>query len=284
MLTVNSIAGLREQIHVWRLSGDTIAFVPTMGNLHAGHVHLVKEARRQADRVVVSIFVNPLQFGPGEDFAAYPRTRDEDAGRLRAAGADLLFMPEASAMYPLDATAMSVVEVPGLSDDLCGRFRPGHFRGVATVVLKLFNQVQPDIAVFGEKDYQQLVIIRRMVNDLDLPVRILSVPTVRETNGLAMSSRNAYLTEAERVKAALLHAELELALKELSQGRRDFSTMEIEHATALESAGFQVDYFAIRRQQDLRQPDAHELQLVILVAARLGRARLIDNLKVSLAA
>ncbi len=284
MRTVNSIAGLRAQIHVWRLSGDTSAFVPTMGNLHAGHVHLVKEARRQADRVVVSIFVNPLQFGPGEDFAAYPRTRDEDAGRLRAAGADLLFMPEASAMYPLDATAMSVVEVPGLSDDLCGRFRPGHFRGVATVVLKLFNQVQPDIAVFGEKDYQQLVIIRRMVNDLDLPVRILSVPTVRETNGLAMSSRNAYLTGAERVKAALLHAELELALKALSQGRRDFSTMEIEHATALESAGFQVDYFAIRRQQDLRQPDAHELQLVILVAARLGRARLIDNLKASLAA
>jgi len=283
MLTVNSIAGLREQIHVWRLSGDTIAFVPTMGNLHAGHVHLVKEARRQADRVVVSIFVNPLQFGPGEDFAAYPRTRDEDAGRLRAAGADLLFMPEASAMYPLDATAMSVVEVPGLSDDLCGRFRPGHFRGVATVVLKLFNQVQPDMAVFGEKDYQQLVIIRRMVNDLDLPVRILSVPTVRETNGLAMSSRNAYLTGAERVKAALLHAELELALKALSQGRRDFSTMEIEHAAALESAGFQVDYFAIRRQQDLRQPDIHDRQLVILVAARLGRARLIDNLKVSLA-
>jgi pantoate--beta-alanine ligase len=283
MLTVNSIVGLREQIHVWRLSGDTIAFVPTMGNLHAGHVHLVKEARRQADRVVVSIFVNPLQFGPGEDFAAYPRTRDEDAGRLRAAGADLLFMPEASAMYPLDATAMSVVEVPGLSDDLCGRFRPGHFRGVATVVLKLFNQVQPDMAVFGEKDYQQLVIIRRMVNDLDLPVRILSVPTVRETNGLAMSSRNAYLTEAERVKAALLHAELELALKALSQGRRDFSTMEIEHAAALESAGFQVDYFAIRRQQDLRQPDIHDRQLVILVAARLGRARLIDNLKVSLA-
>jgi pantoate--beta-alanine ligase len=254
-----------------------------MGNRHAGHVHIVKEARRQADRVVVSIFVNPLQFGPGEDFAAYPRTRDEDAGRLRAAGADLLFMPEASAMYPLDATAMSVVEVPGLSDDLCGRFRPGHFRGVATVVLKLFNQVQPDMAVFGEKDYQQLVIIRRMVNDLDLPVRILSVPTVRETNGLAMSSRNAYLTEAERVKAALLHAELELALKALSQGRRDFSTMEIEHAAALESAGFQVDYLAIRRQQDLRQPDIHDRQLVILVAARLGRARLIDNLKVSLA-
>lgn len=260
-----------------------MAFVPTMGNLHAGHIRLVEEARRQADRVVVSIFVNPSQFGPGEDFAAYPRTPDEDAGRLRDAGADLLYLPEAAAIYPLDPAVMSYVEVPGLSGDLCGKFRPGHFRGVATVVLKLLNQVRPDSAVFGEKDYQQLMVIRRMVSDLDLPVSILGVPTVREADGLAMSSRNAYLSAAERMKAALLYTELERAGGELRQGRRDFVPMATEHAAALDSAGFQVDYFAIRRQQDLRQPDVHDRQLVILVAARLGRARLIDNLKVALA-
>lgn len=260
-----------------------MALVPTMGNLHAGHIRLVEEARRKADHVVASVFVNPSQFGPGEDFGAYPRTPEEDAGRLRDAGADLLYMPEAPVMYPLGPAAMTSVEVPGFSGDLCGKFRPGHFRGVATVVLKLLNQAQPDLAVFGEKDYQQLMLIRRMVNDLDLPVTILGVPTVREANGLAMSSRNAYLSAAERIKAALLYAELEHAECELRQGRRDFVTMETEHAAALGSTGFQVDYFAIRRQQDLRQPGVHDRQLVILVAARLGRARLIDNLKLALA-
>lgn len=283
MQTVTTIADLRERLHRWRVAGETIAFVPTMGNLHAGHVRLVETARQHADRVVVSIFVNPSQFGPGEDFAAYPRTPDEDAARLREGGADLLYRPEVAAMYPEDPAAMSFVEVPGLSGDLCGTFRPGHFRGVATVVLKLFNQVQPDIALFGEKDYQQLTIIRRMVRDLDLPVRILGVPTVREDSGLAMSSRNAYLSAAERSRAALLHAELVRAAAGLRRRQRDVPAIAAEHAATLAAAGFLVDYFAIRRQQDLAPPTPEDTELVILAAARLGRARLIDNLMVSLA-
>ena len=185
-------------------------------------------------------------------------------------------------MYPEDPAAMSFVEVPGLSGDLCGAFRPGHFRGVATVVLKLLNQVQPDIALFGEKDYQQLLIIRRMVRDLYLPVRVLGVPTLREVNGLAMSSRNAYLSTAERSRAALLHAELIRAAEALSRGRRKVADLAEEHTATLVAAGFKVDYFAVRRQQDLQPPAPMDTQLVILVAARLGRTRLIDNLMVSL--
>lgn len=283
MLTVSTIAGLRAQVHAWRKAGDSIAFAPTMGNLHAGHLSLVGEARRQADRVVVSIFVNPLQFGPTEDFSAYPRTPAEDAGLLAEAGADVLFMPEAREMYPRDMASMSFVEVPGLSTDLCGRFRPGHFRGVATVVLKLLNQVQPDVALFGEKDFQQLLIIRRLVDDLQVPVRVLGVPTVREANGLALSSRNAYLSMGERVQAGLIYAGLRRAAAALVGLRRDYSGIEMEEKAALEAAGFRVDYFAIRRKEDLLLPGPGDEQLVILVAARLGGARLIDNLTVSLA-
>lgn len=283
MLTVTTLSGLRERIRGWRQSGETIAFVPTMGNLHAGHDGLVETARQQADRVVISIFVNPSQFGPGEDFDGYPRTPDEDAERLQAGGVDLLYWPEVVAMYPEDPAAMSFVEVPGLSGDLCGISRPGHFRGVATVVLKLFNQVGPDIALFGEKDFQQLLIIRRMVKDLDLPVRILGVPTIREASGLALSSRNAYLSAAERSQAALLYAELLRVAEALSRGRCDAAALAAEHTAILVAAGFEVDYLAVRRQQDLQPPGPRDTQLVILVAARLGRARLIDNLKVSLA-
>lgn len=282
MLSVTTPARLRAQIRSWRSAGDSIALVPTMGNLHAGHLRLVGEAQREADRVVVSIFVNPMQFGPTEDFTAYPRTPAADARLLTEGGADLLFMPEAGAMYPRDPASMSFVEVPGLSADLCGRFRPGHFRGVATVVLKLFNQVQPDVALFGEKDYQQLLIIRRLVEDLQVPVRVLGVPTVREPNGLAMSSRNAYLSMGERVQAGLIHAGLRRAAAALAGHRRDFSGIEMEEKAALEAAGFQVDYFAIRRQEDLQLPTSADGQLVILVAARLGGARLIDNLTLSL--
>jgi pantoate--beta-alanine ligase len=282
MQTVEFIPDLRRTVRAWRAQGLSVAFVPTMGNLHAGHIRLVEEAKRQADRVAVSIFVNPTQFGPGEDFAAYPRTPEDDAGKLRTAGADLLFLPGTGELYPADAAAMTFVEVPGLSDDLCGRFRPGHFRGVATVVCKLFNQVQPDVALFGEKDYQQLVIIRRMVADLDIPVRIHGVPTVRESNGLAMSSRNGYLTAEERARAALLYANLSEAAEALRRSERDFARIERERAESLAASGFQPDYFAIRRQGDLAPPEPDYRRLVILAAARLGRTRLIDNLQVNL--
>ena len=281
METVSQIASLRACLQAWRHGGDTIALVPTMGNLHAGHLALVAEARRRAKRVVVSIFVNPLQFGPTEDFNVYPRTPEADADKLREAGVDLLFMPSAAEMYSSTPKAMTQVEVPGLSEDLCGRFRPGHFRGVATVVLKLFNQVQPDIAVFGEKDYQQLTIIRRMVTDLDVPVEIVGVPTLREPDGLAMSSRNAYLTEGERGKAALLHARLRLAAEQLASGGGTVAQVEREHAVALTAAGFVVDYFAVREPTSLGAPRAGDDRWVVLAAARLGKTRLIDNLSVS---
>lgn len=282
MQTLGLIVELRETIRAWRAAGDRIAFVPTMGNLHDGHLRLVDEARRESDRVVVSVFVNPSQFGSTEDFGAYPRTPAEDAGKLSALGVDLLYIPEAAEIYPEDPANMTFVEVPGLSEDLCGRFRPGHFRGVATVVLKLFNQVQPDLAVFGEKDFQQLTMIRRMVRDMDLPMEILGVPTVREPTGLAMSSRNAYLAEDDRVRAGLLYAGLCQAAETLHQGCRDFSGIEAHQTSLLTEAGFSVDYFAIRRQEDLLVPRLEDERLVVLVAARLSRTRLIDNLKVCL--
>lgn len=282
METVSQIASLHACLQGWRHGGDTIALVPTMGNLHAGHLALVAEARRRAKRVVVSIFVNPLQFGPTEDFNVYPRTPEPDADKLREAGVDLLFMPSAAEMYPSTSETMTQVEVPGLSEDLCGHFRPGHFQGVATVVLKLFNQVAPDIGVFGEKDYQQLTIIRRMVADLNVPVEIVGVPTLREPDGLAMSSRNAYLTKGERGKAALLHARLRLATGQLATcGACMVAQVEREHAEALAAAGFVVDYFAVREAASLRAPQEGDDRWVVLAAARLGKTRLIDNLSVS---
>ena len=280
MNTVETIAALRQALRGWRAEGLSVALVATMGNLHAGHIRLVEEARKQANRVVVSIFVNPTQFGPAEDFAAYPRTPDADAEKLRAAQADLLFMPKVSEIFPRDGDSMAFVELPGLSDILCGKFRPGHFRGVATVVAKLFNLVQPDVALFGEKDYQQLTIIRQMVADLDIPVRIQAVPTVREENGLAMSSRNTHLSDDEKVHAGLLFASLSVVAEALHQGRRDFARMEHDRTVSLASFGFKVDYFAIRRQGDLAMPKPLDRRFVILVAARLGKARLIDCLAV----
>ena len=282
MHTVSRIAHLRERIHAWRRDGEVIALVPTMGNLHAGHLHLVEEAQRQARRVVVSIFVNPLQFGPSEDFSAYPRTLEEDSAKLSALGVDVLFMPTVADMYPRPSQSLTYVEVPILSDDLCGSFRPGHFRGVATVVMKLLNLVQPDVALFGEKDFQQLLVIRRMVADLNLPVQIVGASTVREEDGLAMSSRNSYLSVDERNKAGQLYAQLRRVAEALEQGRRDFTRIEQECGMALELAGFAVDYVAIRRREDLGAPTTGDSALVALVAARVGRARLIDNLKVDL--
>lgn len=273
---------MRRAVARWRGAGERVALVPTMGNLHAGHLALVGRARALAGRVVVSVFVNPTQFGPGEDFAAYPRTLRADAARLRAAGADLLFAPGVAGMYPGGAAPGTVVSVPGLSTDLCGAHRPGHFDGVASVVLRLFNVVGPDVAVFGEKDYQQLVLLRRMAADLHLPVRLVGVATVRERDGLAMSSRNQYLDADERRSAPALHAALLACRARLLAGARDYRALEREAAGALRRAGFVPDYVAIRAAADLAPPRRGERRLRVLAAARLGRARLIDNVAVRL--
>jgi len=276
MQTVNAIAELRTIIGAWRRAGDRIAFVPTMGNLHAGHISLVDAARRRAERVVVSIFVNPTQFGVGEDFEAYPRTEAEDRERLLAAGADLLFLPTVREMY--DPAAKTVVSVAGLSDLHCGAFRPGHFNGVATVVAKLFNIVQPDTAFFGLKDYQQFVIIQTMVGDLNMPVELVPVETVREANGLAMSSRNGYLSAAEKANAAKLYQALCTAKEAVLSGGAAYADIEGQAQAFLSEAGFRPDYFSICRSLDLVAAAPEDRDLVILAAARLGKTRLIDNI------
>ena len=277
MLTLETLAALREQRNTWDREGLFVALIPTMGNLHAGHLRLVQEAKTLADRVVVSSFVNPAQFGPGEDYTAYPRTPEEDGHLLHEAGADALFRPDAAEMYPADPATMTFVEVPELSGELCGHFRPGHFRGVATVVCKLLHLVQPHVAVFGEKDYQQLLVIRRLVADLNIPARIVGIPTVREADGLALSSRNAYLAAEERAKAPFLFHLLNETAAVIRRGGRNFAALELEQTERLRLAGWRPDYFAIRRQADLKPATAEETALVVLAAAWLGRARLIDN-------
>lgn len=269
---------LRSAISVWRVAGERIGFVPTMGNLHAGHYSLIAAARACCDRVVASIFVNPTQFGPNEDFAAYPRTLDTDAAGLAAAGCDLLFAPAAEVLYPFGTDASVRIHVPVVSDGLCGDVRPGHFDGVATVVAKLFNLVQPNVAVFGRKDFQQLRVIERMVRDLAMPIQLVGVDTLREPNGLAMSSRNQYLSPTERERAAEIHRTL-LAMRDAVEQGRSFAAIEAAATDRLDQAGFRVDYTAIRVADDLSlPPEGRRDGLVGLVAARLGKARLIDNL------
>lgn len=280
MLKVESIQELRAIVQAWRRAGDRTAFVPTMGNLHAGHIELVRQARGLADRVVVSIFVNPLQFGVNEDFASYPRTLDEDRQQLGQVGTDLVFIPAVATVYPDGQEVQTRVLVPGLSGILCGASRPGHFEGVATVVCKLFNLVQPDLAVFGEKDFQQLSIIRRMVRDLCLPIEILGVPTVREVDGLAMSSRNGYLTPSERRQAPALYRVLRGLAEHVRAGDRGFPRLEREGIEALTAEGFRPDYLSLRRIEDLQPPGVDDQRLILLAAAFLGRTRLIDNLRV----
>ncbi len=282
MNIVDTTAALRDQVRLWRFQGERIALVPTMGNLHAGHLKLVTEARKTADRVVVTIFVNPMQFGAGEDLESYPRTPEEDQAKLEQGGADLLFTPTVDEVYPRPPEQQTRVEVPGISDILCGASRPGHFVGVATVVCKLFNMVQPDVALFGEKDFQQLLVIRLMTLDLSLPIEIVGVATDRETDGLARSSRNGYLTPEERTRAPVLFQELQAIAAELSAGGRDYGGMAQAAAQRLSEAGFRPDYISIRRAADLEAPAEAESDLVILAAAYLGRARLIDNLRVAL--
>jgi pantoate--beta-alanine ligase len=279
---VAEVDAVRRQVRDWRAEGGRIALVPTMGNLHDGHLSLVRLAREQARRVVVSVFVNPSQFGPGEDLEAYPRTPDEDRAALEGEGADLLFMPTPEAIYPFGVEAMTRVSVPGLSAVLCGASRPGHFDGVTTVVCRLLNIVQPDIAVFGQKDYQQLLIVQRMVTDLHLPVRIQAAPIQREADGLAMSSRNRYLQGDDRARAPAIHAALRKTVRAIGQGRRDFATLEAEGAAELMAAGMRADYFAVRRAADLGAPDSMATRLVVLAAAYCGPARLIDNVLVDI--
>jgi pantoate--beta-alanine ligase len=281
METLTTTTLLRECIRAQRAQGRRIGFVPTMGNLHAGHLQLVRQATTLADYVVVSIFVNPMQFGPSEDFATYPRTFDADKVALQAEGVDLLFMPEVREIYTDDLEQVTRVEVPGFEGDLCGRFRPGFFTGIATVVTGLFNRVQPDIAVFGEKDYQQLVMIKRMVRDLCMPIEVHGVETVREPDGLAMSSRNGYLDVAERAGAAQLYQVLGEVKAGLEAGGRDFAALEQRAMERLLEAGFKPDYVSIREQDSLRVPGPGSSQLVVLAAATLGTTRLIDNIRLS---
>ena len=267
---------LRSRIAQWRRNGERVAFVPTMGNLHAGHGNLARQAALIADRIVVSIFVNPLQFGPNEDFAAYPRTPAEDRQMLEQLQVDLLFVPEVEDMYPRGQAATARVQVPEIDSILCGAFRPGHFTGVATIVTKLLNLVQPDVALFGEKDFQQLMIIRRAATDLCMPIEIIGVPTFRESDGLAMSSRNRYLTPEQRALAPHIFQELERTRTALEAGSRDFAALEQVGFSALQQADFRPDYFSILDAATLGPPGDAE-DLVILTAARIGRARLIDN-------
>jgi pantoate--beta-alanine ligase len=282
MRTVHTVAELRQQLRQWRAAGEHIAFAPTMGNLHAGHIDLVHTARREASRVVASVFVNPLQFGPNEDFSRYPRTLAADAEKLAAAGCDLLFAPAVEEMYPHGLPLTTQVRVDGVTETLEGAFRPGHFEGVATVVNVLFNLVQPDVACFGEKDWQQLAVVRRMVRDLHLPIRLVGVPTRRERDGLAMSSRNQYLTVEERQKAVVIHATLVTMAHEIERGARHYPGLEEAGMQALAAHGFTPQYVAIRTP-DLQPPSSENKDLVILAAAFLGKTRLIDNLQVHLA-
>ncbi|MBI2379612.1 MAG: pantoate--beta-alanine ligase [Gammaproteobacteria bacterium] len=280
MQIFSELQALRQCIAAWRAAGQTIAFVPTMGNLHEGHASLIERARERGDKVVVSIYVNPLQFGLNEDWSKYPRTLEEDCAILRAKGVDALFTPTDAIMYPRGRENQTIVEVPALSNILCGASRPGHFRGVATVVAKLFNLVQPDIAVFGEKDFQQLMVIRQMVADLSVPVEIVGAETKRAEDGLALSSRNGYLTPEERAQAPVIYRALSQCAEALKSGERDFARLEEQANLMIEKVGLKPDYFKIRHGKDLHEPRAGDSYFVILAAAFLGRARLIDNVQV----
>jgi pantoate--beta-alanine ligase len=278
MQTVQDAAALRATIRGWRGQGLTVGFVPTMGNLHAGHHSLIKLARARADRVVASVFVNPTQFGPNEDFERYPRTLVQDQVGLAEQECDLLFAPEVATMYPFGAQNSVSLHVPQLTETLEGAHRPGHFDGVATVVCKLFNLVQPDLAVFGQKDFQQLKVIERMVRDLSLPVKIMAAATLRADDGLALSSRNQYLSTEERALAPQVYATLQQMRDLIAKGHAR-TVVEQAAASKLARAGFDPDYAAIRRVEDLAEPaDGEREGLVALIAARLGKTRLIDNL------
>ena len=277
MKIIHTIQELRD----WRREAGSVAFVPTMGNLHEGHLALVREAAKRADKVVVSIFVNRLQFGQGEDFDRYPRTLDQDAAKLAGEGVAVLFAPNEQELYPRVAQQYNV-EPPNLQNELCGTFRPGHFRGVATVVAKLFNIVEPDYACFGKKDYQQLAILQGMAADLNFRVEIVPVDIGRAADGLALSSRNQYLSEAERKQAPQLYRELQAIARAVENGNRNYAELEQQAAANLKQAGWQVDYVEIRHAGNLQVAHVGDSELVVLAAARLGNTRLIDNVEIHL--
>ena len=276
MHIVSTAAELQQRLH----KQASVAFVPTMGNLHAGHIHLVELAKKHAKCVVVSIFVNPLQFGANEDLASYPRTLEQDCEKLKLAGADIVFTPTVEEMYPTPQSI--IVNAPPIANELCGASRPGHFNGVTTVVLKLFNMVQPQVAVFGKKDFQQLFIIREMVRQLNLPIAIIAGETTREPDGLAMSSRNGYLQPPQRVEAPRLHRALQQVVTAIQSGRSDFAAIETQTAQYLTQLGWIVDYISVRSALTLLPAAAGDRELVELGAAKQGRTRLIDNIEFQL--
>jgi pantoate--beta-alanine ligase len=282
MNTVKTIRELRAAVAQARAEGKQIGFVPTMGNLHAGHAALVEKAAQRADFVVASIFVNPLQFGPNEDLDKYPRTLAADQQKLLEAGCHLLFTPDVEEMYPNGMAGQTRISVPGVSEGLCGASRPGHFEGVATVVTKLFNMVQPDLAIFGQKDFQQLAVIRALVRDLNMPIQIIGEPTVRAEDGLALSSRNGYLSAEQRSAAPVLYRSLQEIASALRAGERDFARLVDAAQQQQIAAGFRPDYLEIREAHSLRPATPEDRQLVILVAAFIGNTRLIDNLALDL--
>src|SRR5690554_520811 len=281
MRTVHSLKELRSILKAFRQQDKTIALVPTMGNLHEGHISLVRKATEAADIVVTSIFVNPMQFGASEDLDKYPRTLAEDQAQLEAAGNTLVFAPTVDEVYPEGLANQTKVVVPEVSEGHCGASRPGHFEGVATVVTMLFNMVQPDIAVFGEKDFQQLAVIRKLARDLMIPVEVIGAPTVREDDGLAKSSRNGYLSEQERAIAPVVFRTLSHTADQLAQGRTDYSNLEQEAREALSEAGLRPDYFNIVNSLTLKPANEADRELTLLVAAFLGTTRLIDNLSIT---
>ena len=281
MITVTMLDALRAEVRGWRQTGQRIAFVPTMGNLHAGHYSLIALARQHADRVVASVFVNPTQFGPNEDFDRYPRTPEADAAGLDEAGCDVLWLPTVETMYPLGVQAAVNIREPGVTETLDGAHRPGHFDGVATVVARLFNQVLPDVAILGRKDYQQLAVIRHLVRDLAFPIEILGADTKREVDGLAMSSRNQYLSDAERAIAPRIHQTLQ-SMRDALQAGRPRAEVERAASMALADDGFVPDYAVIRTPEFTEPVEGEPGPRVALIAARLGRTRLIDNLEFAL--
>ncbi len=280
MITTSAISTIREHVKTWRSKGETVAFVPTMGNLHQGHITLVNEAKKRADHVVVSIFVNPMQFSANEDLEGYPRTLAQDSEKLMFAGTELLFTPTPEIIYPKGLAQQTFIEVPEIGDELCGASRPGHFRGVATIVSKLFNIVQPDIALFGRKDFQQLMIIKTMVEDLSMPIDVIGVETIREASGLAMSSRNGYLTTEEKHSAATLKQALDSIVNAIQRGEAIQQAISIAKKRLI-TVGFTPDYLEVRNANTLRQVTAADSELVVIGAAYLGKARLIDNVSFS---
>lgn len=282
MYQATSVTELQQYVQHWKEHGQSIAFIPTMGNLHAGHMSLIEKGQSLCDRSICSIFVNPMQFGPNEDWDHYPRTLDRDIAQLEAAGCDLVYLPTASELYPEGLNQISQVQVTDLTDQYEGAHRPGHFTGVATVVLKLFNIVKPDVSVFGRKDYQQYRVISKMVEDFNLDLQIIGQETTREASGLAISSRNQYLDPEQTRQAALIYQLLQQTAQLIDKGERDFEALQRSALESLDKAGFKTDYFCICNAETLLPATADDRDLVILVTAALGPTRLLDNIEVSL--